>query len=466
MRTQQGNDVRLLSVPFCCVIALVMGASHAARAQENAITFLVTGEQMGRLKPCGCTKETVGGLTRRATLVRQLRGEIGADVLLLDNGGIVMETGRQQEIKYDITVAAMDVMEYDAAGVGFRDLGLGMDRIEASAIDASFALIAANLVRRDGTRPLPRHKVIETPSGRRVGLMAILGERFRTDLSRIAPTLELEDPEAVVRELAAELSPRCDVIVLLSHAPVEETRSLVRSVPGIDVAVTGYLIEKPFPAPEKVGAALVIGTGLYGKWLARLTVKFDPEGRPLRDEAGVIRHDYAPVYLAGDVKEDEEIAEILEDYRLAVIAERIIEHIPREDLKGDSYLGTDACVRCHRPQLSKWITVRHAHALRTLEKDGTDKDPECVVCHVIGLEYVGGFGDRQSTPALANVGCERCHGPGASHVANVQAPCRRPVEKDCRVCHDPENSPEFKFSVYFPKIDHRALTLQQPTASE
>ena len=414
---------------------------------------------MGRLRPCGCTKETVGGLARRATLVKQLRREIGADVLLLDNGGIVMETGRQHEIKYDITIAAMNVMEYDAAGVAFLDLGLGMDLIEANAIDASFAVIAANLVRRDGSHPLARSKVIETPSGRRVGITAILGERFRTDLSRIAPSLKLVDPETVLRELVAHLGPRCDVIVLLSHAPVEETRSLVRNVPGVDVAVTGYLLEKPFPDPEKVGATLVIGTGLFGKWLARVTVEFDGDGRPLRDDAGVIRHDYAPIFLGADLKEDEELAELLEDYRLAVIDERIIEHIPREPLPGADYLGTNACVRCHRPQFKKWITSRHARALRSLEKDGMDRDPECVTCHVVGLEYVGGFRDRTRTPSLANVGCEQCHGPGAAHAENVVAPYHRPVERDCRACHDPENSPTFKFSTYFPKMDHRGLTL-------
>ena len=458
--------MRPVSVRLCCAIALVMGASSAARAQENAVTLLITGEQIGRIRPCGCTKETVGGLTRRATVVRRLREEIGPEVLLLDNGGIVMETGRQQEIKYDITVAAMDVMEYDAAGVGFLDLGLGIDRIEANAIDASFPFIAANLLRRDGTPPLARSKVLQTPSGRLVGLMAIVGERFRTDLSRIAPGLELVDPEDVVLGLASELRPRCDLIVLLSHAPVEETRSLVRTVPGIDVAVTGHLIEKPFPEPETVGRTLVIGTGLYGKWLARLTVKLDREGRPIRNEEGVIRHDYAPVFLGGDVKEDEEVAEILEDYRLAVIDERIIEQIPREPLRDAAYLGTDSCARCHRPQFNKWITSEHARALRTLEQDGTDKDPECVVCHVVGLDYVEGFRDRQRTPTLANIGCEQCHGPGAAHAENVLAPYRRPVEKDCRACHDPENSPEFKFSVYFPKMDHRALTLHQLTAGE
>jgi len=458
--------MRPVSVFSCWTIALVAVASGVTRAQENAVTLLVTGEQMGRLRPCGCTKETVGGLARRATLLRRLRQEIAADVLLLDNGGVVMETGRQQEIKYDITVAAMDAMEYDAAGVGFLDLGLGIDRIEANAIDASFAIVGSNLVRSDGTHPLARSTVIETPSGRRIGLMAILGERFRTDLSRIAPRLELVNPEGVVRKLVAELGPRCDLIVLLSHAPVEETRSLVHSVPGVDVAVTGYLMEKPFPEPETIGRTLVIGTGLYGKWLARLTVKLDGEGRPIRDENGVIRHDYAPVLLGDHVEEDKEIAEILEDYRLAVIDERIIEDVPREQLEGTAYLGTDSCLRCHRPQFRKWITTEHARALRSLEEDGTDRDPECVACHAIGLEYVGGFRDRERTPTLANVGCEQCHGPGAAHAENVLAPYHRPVEKDCRACHDPENSPEFKFSVYLPKMDHRASTLHQLTAQE
>ena len=89
-----------------------------------------------------------------------------------------------------------------------------------------------------------------------------------------------------------------------------------------------------------------------------------------------------------------------------------------------------------------------------MEEEGYDKDPECVVCHVVGLEDEGGFRSPAETPDLASVGCETCHGAGSRHLSNVLAPYKRPDEETCRTCHDPDNSPLFKFSEYYPKIEH------------
>jgi len=434
----------------------VLADAHAGGA---SLTFLITGEQMGRLGPCGCTEETVGGLTRRATLLRLLRNQAPGDVILLDNGGLVFEAGRQQELKYEVSLRAMAEMQYDVAGVGFKDVSLSMSLIEAAAIDSPFPILASNLTDPHDDFPLARSAAIETAGGARVGVLAILGSRFKDELDMMAADAQLLDPLAVLPGLVAELSPRVDLIVLLSHAPLEETRRILQEVEGVHVAVTGYLVEKPFEEPELVGDCLLLGTGLYGKWIAKLSVTLDDRGR-------ILSHAYSPVFIDGRYPEDPEIVDILEDYRLAVIEERLIDKMPRKTLSGPAYVGSSACLRCHRPQFRKWITTRHGHALASLEKDGTDKDPECVKCHVVGLEYRGGFRNPELTPDLAGNGCEECHGGGAYHLRNVLAPYHRPTVEDCRSCHDPENSPSFDFHTYYPKIDHRRTTLDQTASTE
>jgi hypothetical protein len=101
-----------------------------------------------------------------------------------------------------------------------------------------------------------------------------------------------------------------------------------------------------------------------------------------------------------------------------------------------------------------WKTSDHAHALKTLVAEAHDRDPDCVGCHVVGLDRVGGFVGAEKTPHLAHVGCESCHGPAARHVREPQTPMPKVGAAGCSSCHDPRNSPRFSFASYWPRIQH------------
>ena len=85
--------------------------------------------------------------------------------------------------------------------------------------------------------------------------------------------------------------------------------------------------------------------------------------------------------------------------------------------------------------------------MKSLAKTNDDYDPECVRCHVTGWATQGAFADYDSTPAHKNVNCEACHGPGAPHSNNpeVKTLAGKVDQNTCLRCHDPDNSPQFKF---------------------
>jgi hypothetical protein len=144
-----------------------------------------------------------------------------------------------------------------------------------------------------------------------------------------------------------------------------------------------------------------------------------------------------------------------------------------DDLKSPAYLGSDKCKMCHMAQHKTWVETKHANALATLE--GADAEvtaamakklgvtvegkaseaDACLICHVTGLKLEGGYpqADAKKTAAVANVGCEACHGPGAVHMKAPKAEKKTSIngnmtEGMCKGCHTPEMSPEFDLAEY------------------
>src|SRR5262249_49755890 len=145
-----------------------------------------------------------------------------------------------------------------------------------------------------------------------------------------------------------------------------------------------------------------------------------------------------------------------------------------------TYVGSQACEKCHANAYAIWQKTPHAHAYHTLE---TAKSPgqrqydgECVVCHVTGFGYVSGFSNEEKTPTLKDVGCESCHGPGSLHASGNRKPkmlalmnpfkakegesaeeaSKRQflIDQSCQQCHDQDNDVHWDFKKKWPKIAH------------
>ena len=84
-----------------------------------------------------------------------------------------------------------------------------------------------------------------------------------------------------------------------------------------------------------------------------------------------------------------------------------------------TYVGTEGCIECHEEIHTSWTATRHAAAFETLIIEGEQENPACLPCHTLGYGESSGFVDFATTPELANVQCESCHGPGSHHAADA-----------------------------------------------
>jgi hypothetical protein len=81
-------------------------------ALEGPLVVL-TGNERGFIRPCGCSKPKLGGIDKRAHALTKFR-EKNPDLVAVSTGGLIVEGGRQQELKLDAFLTAMSAMSYDA----------------------------------------------------------------------------------------------------------------------------------------------------------------------------------------------------------------------------------------------------------------------------------------------------------------------------------------------------------------
>jgi hypothetical protein len=121
------------------------------------------------------------------------------------------------------------------------------------------------------------------------------------------------------------------------------------------------------------------------------------------------------------------------------------------------YDTAEGCGKCHTEQYNAWLKTRHAHAYASIKRSGRQDDPECLLCHTMGLGRKGGFVSMAGTPALGRVTCQACHILTVDHVGKKvkQEPDIYINSRLCMSCHGPVQSPGFDYFVYKPKIVHR-----------
>lgn len=455
---------------------------------KPAVALLLSGEQHGYLEPCGCTENQSGGLSRRFDLFRQLE-EKGWPLAAVDLGGTLKRSRRQSRIKFETLLTALKDLGYDALAFGPEELRLGAENLLALHLPEELPFVGSNIIffgsPELGT-PIT-HRVVEV-EGTKIGITAVLGQSYADEVlprssSETDPPIQVTDPaEALPKALEALEAEKPDLIVLLSHAKLSESKALAEKFPQIDLILSAGGPEDPDSKPEMIGKTMLVTVGGKGKYTG--VVGYYPGSEPpLRYELvnlDNIRFQDSPRMRA----HMKFYQERLRDERIAE-TEAAIQHP-----SGAGFVGAAKCGECHTKAYNKWRSTKHAQAFESLkvgrkgqEADWIERthDAECLACHVTGwhpqeaLRFTTGYESESKSPHLLGQQCENCHGPGSRHVEEEElwkknrgplgaelVKWRKAVHLDpqmakdrvCYQCHDLDNSPNFEFDKYWKEVVH------------
>lgn len=400
----------------------------------DAFTLFFTGDVLGTLKPCGCSGGQLGGLDRRPAIFDTVPGQ---KKLIVDTGSFVKSDSDQDLIKYHIITQALQLLDYDIVNLSEKDIETGQNLGMLESIESAFNTISA-------------HGESET------NIPAKFTREFSLKGRNVLLTIAAFDPASApvgqIRELFASPSgvPTLNILILSNGGP-GNIDSIAETAPFIDCLVCPSESDEPAVIGDPDKRPLAFSVGRFGRYVCGLKVTAPARvGQPLRLA-------FKALPVEENLPKNDSLVRLYEDYQQIVRDRNLLEKHPRFPLPNDlKYVGSRSCKPCHGTEYETWNSKAHARAYATLEQVGSQFDPECVVCHVIGMDYESGFTSEQETEHMKNVGCENCHGPGSEHALTAGATELTEPKSTCLDCHTPEHSGDYAANkeAFMEKIRH------------
>jgi hypothetical protein len=245
------------------------------RLAGAGVTLVVTADTEGHVTACReCPHGNgLGGLDRRATALRQVRGG-GGDVLVLDAGNALFGA-ESIDSGGAVIVDAYNALGYDAVNLTPRDFRLGKAATVEALGRAKFAVVSANLV-DDGAGVLPvKPFVVKKTGGARVAIVGVseppAGLDYLPHLKAQLAGVRIRPVDEAVAEWVPRAKAEADEVVLLYYGSAKGLRAAREKFGGeLSAVCVGGVRPDELPAGP---GSMLLATSEHGKHLARATLE-------------------------------------------------------------------------------------------------------------------------------------------------------------------------------------------------
>ncbi len=176
--------------------------------------------------------------------------------------------------KAHLIVESLNLMGYDAIGIGDDDLALGKELLLEISKKANFPFLSSNLLDEASEKVLFQSSLIKEINGLRIGIFSLLSPNFFTGPSDSRKKgLTIRQPIEVAQAMVKELKSQTDLIILLSHLSYAKDIEMAQTVQGINIIVGGHSgINLIYPPVMK--DTIILQTASRGMFGARLDLIF------------------------------------------------------------------------------------------------------------------------------------------------------------------------------------------------
>jgi 2',3'-cyclic-nucleotide 2'-phosphodiesterase (5'-nucleotidase family) len=287
------------SKPVLAFVLLLFGAVAFPAERRATLTILFTSDVHANVLPFDDVREkpTSGSVAQVATLVARVRAE-NPRTVVLDGGDAIQGTplgyyaiGATGASGPDPTVAAMNLVGYDASVLGNHEFNFGLDVLRRSLEQSRFPWLAANVSGSKEARLPVAAELVVVRGGVRVAVLGLTNPNIpRWELASHWAGLSFSDPVAVAAARLPELRKRADVVIVVLHSGFErdlETGAStgseyenygwrVAQLDGIDLLLTGHT-HRDIP-PRALGKTVVAQPGRWAELVTRVDLDLSRTG--------------------------------------------------------------------------------------------------------------------------------------------------------------------------------------------
>jgi 5'-nucleotidase/UDP-sugar diphosphatase len=298
-----------LTLSFSCLF--LVGASQAADALK--LTILHMNDPHAHYLPYAeaGVEGLIGGFGRAQTVLKevQARNEAeGRHTLLFMAGDLLMGTPFSTAFKGELGVKLMNKMKFIAMTVGNHEFDYGQDNLLVHLKPLmAFPLLSSNTRSSSGQHVF--HGVLEKKYPGSDTTVVIFGLTTTDTPTTTHPDnvkgLVFEDPIATAKGILDRVSER-DLVIALTHVGVDEDKKLAEACPKIGLIVGGHSHTAIFE-PMKVNQTIISQAGAYARYVGKLDLDV-VDGK-------IIKYKGELIELTSAIKEDQEIAAIIAEYK-------------------------------------------------------------------------------------------------------------------------------------------------------
>jgi hypothetical protein len=219
----------------------------------------------------------LGGLSKKAYKINEIKDFHQLPVLNVDGGGLLFKEERllpamlqQSRITAEGIIDAYNLMKIDAVGVSKRDLAGGLSFLQEQSKRSNFKWLSANLVKKSTLVPLFKASTITKVGPHNVGIIGLTNSEPSFAFKEKDDAVILPWQE-VLPKLVAEMTPKCDMLILLSNNNSGQNKEIAETFKEINIIIQAMPTKRNFP-PNLIDNTLIFQIGKQGKYLGWMLI--------------------------------------------------------------------------------------------------------------------------------------------------------------------------------------------------
>ncbi|MHC4595488.1 MAG: hypothetical protein ACYS19_11160, partial [Planctomycetota bacterium] len=275
------------------------------------LTVFLTGNELGALKPCGCSGGQLGGLNRRPAVLNSVPKH---KRLIVDTGSLVKSDSEQDLLKFNIIIEAFKLLDYDLVNLSEKDIeicnNLGLLGSIGSVLNIISSHGAANV----------------NVSAKFTKSLSLKGKTVIVTVAAFnATSMPIEQIEELFTPHQERISGAGHAIniLILNHCDPAIIDSIARRVPIVDCLVCPADSDEPRIIGDPNRRPLVFSVGRFGRYIGRLQISEAARGK------GKLKLSFRAIPVEENLEQHSSLVELYKDYQQLVKQSNLLEKYPR-----------------------------------------------------------------------------------------------------------------------------------------